>query len=190
MKVKMHVKQVNTGAVWAEEYDIKNNENPGEYARKLVEKFNNTLRPNESPRELVGVEVLEEDSDVVIKHGWEKQNAVTIMRGNRSYDAYKCSICGVTGKRYGLSAVMVRDSAFKGKVYETCSTAMAQMRKNKERMEADDPCQPCHNSLQCLVWAEDGIKAKCNHAGYFKKHYASGDKKIIGAELLQDGDER
>lgn len=135
MKIKIHVKQVNTGAVWAEEYDIKNNESPEKYARNLLEKFNNTLRPNESPRELVGVEVLEEDSDVVIKHDWEKQNAVTIMRGNRLYDAYKCNICGVTGKRYGLSAVVERDSGFKGKVYETCSTAMAQMRKNKERRE-------------------------------------------------------
>lgn len=135
MKIKMQVKSVNTGAVWGEEYDIKDNESPVRYAQKLVEGFNNTLRPNESPRELVGVEVLEEDSDLVIKHDWQKQNMITVAKGSRFYDVYKCGICGVTGKRYGLSAVVVRDSAFKGKVYETCGTAIAQMRKNKERRE-------------------------------------------------------
>ena len=51
-----------------------------------------------------------------------------------------------------------------------------------------DVCQECHNALVCLAWAKDGIKAKCEHANYFKKHYVSGKEKIIGAELL-DGDE-
>lgn len=49
---------------------------------------------------------------------------------------------------------------------------------------ADDQCQLCHNSLVCLDWAKEGLKAKCNHWGYFKKHYVNGDKKIIGAEVV------
>lgn len=53
---------------------------------------------------------------------------------------------------------------------------------------ADDQCQPCYNALQCLAWSQDGIKAKCGQWNYFKQHYASGNKKIIGAELLDEID--
>jgi hypothetical protein len=49
---------------------------------------------------------------------------------------------------------------------------------------SNDQCQPCHNALQCLVWSSEGKVAKCANADYFKKHYASGEKTIIGAELL------
>lgn len=45
-----------------------------------------------------------------------------------------------------------------------------------------DVCQECHNSLICLAWSKDGIRAKCVHADYFEKHYASGNGKIIGDE--------
>ncbi|HML33832.1 hypothetical protein [Sporomusa sphaeroides] len=46
----------------------------------------------------------------------------------------------------------------------------------------DDTCQDCHNALQCLEWARNGYKAKCDNWDYFKKNYASGFKKIIGDE--------
>lgn len=52
----------------------------------------------------------------------------------------------------------------------------------------DDQCQQCHNALQCLVWAKDGLKAKCAHWSYFEQCYASGNKKIIGAEILDEMD--
>lgn len=59
---------------------------------------------------------------------------------------------------------------------------------NKLAVNHDDTCQQCHNALQCLVWSREGIKAKCTHWNYFKQHYASGNKKIIGAEILDDGE--
>lgn len=49
-----------------------------------------------------------------------------------------------------------------------------------------DKCQECHNALVCLCWAKDGIKAKCTQADYFEKHYASGEKKIVGAEMIEE----
>lgn len=52
----------------------------------------------------------------------------------------------------------------------------------------DDQCQSCHNALQCLVWSQERTKAKCAHWNYFKEHYASGNKKIIGAEILDEID--
>lgn len=59
------------------------------------------------------------------------------------------------------------------------------MIKNKNRTitGTEDFCQICHNSLVCLDWAQEGLKAKCDHWSYFKKHYVNGDKKIIGAEI-------
>lgn len=53
-------------------------------------------------------------------------------------------------------------------------------------VDEKDPCQPCHNSLWCLAWSREWYKAKCKHWAYFKKHYASGDKKLIGAEILDE----
>ncbi len=53
---------------------------------------------------------------------------------------------------------------------------------------SDDQCQLCHNLLVCLDWDKEGLKAKCDHWGYFKKHYINGDKKIIADELLAELD--
>lgn len=76
----------------------------------------------------------------------------------------------------------------RGNVKESMRLLNDVVKKWNSRAGADsenDQCQPCHNSLQCLAWAQDGVKAKCAHWDYFKQHYASGNKKIIGAELLK-----
>lgn len=54
---------------------------------------------------------------------------------------------------------------------------------NKSKVE-DDQCQPCHNALQCLVWADEGMKAECDNWGYFEQNYVNGPKRdILAAEL-------
>lgn len=58
--------------------------------------------------------------------------------------------------------------------------------KNQTITGTEDICQVCHNSLVCLDWAKEGMKAKCDHWSYFKKNYVNGDKKIIGAEILDE----
>lgn len=48
----------------------------------------------------------------------------------------------------------------------------------------DDQCQLCHNALQCLVWAQDGLEAQCDNWGYFKHNYINGSKReILAAEM-------
>jgi transcription elongation factor Elf1 len=37
------------------------------------------------------------------EHVFEKQNLVTVVKGRKNYDTYKCTICGITVKSYGLS---------------------------------------------------------------------------------------
>lgn len=132
MKIKMAVKQLSTGSIWFEEYEIDNDKDPVVFCTDLIQKFNSALRHGESPREFIGVEITEEETCVLHNHSWEKQNLVTVFRGTQSYDAMKCERCGITGKRYGLSAIL-RDSKYKGKVYDKCETALAQLEKNKQR---------------------------------------------------------
>lgn len=131
MKIQMKVKMLNTGVVFIEDYDINNKLNPSEYAQDLIKNFNNTLKPGESPRELLCVEVLD-NTNPPTNHQWEKQNLVTIMGRNGSHDKMKCANCGITGKRYGFNPV-VTDSKYKAKVYDNCESAIVQLKRLEER---------------------------------------------------------
>lgn len=124
----------------AGKYDIADTDDPMTFATNLVAKFNKSLRINESPREVVGVKVLGE-SAVLHEHAWTKQNLVTVIRGGTNYDIMKCERCDVTGKRFGLSRSVIRDSQYRAKCYSHCETAIEQMKKNKDRAtkkEADN----------------------------------------------------
>jgi hypothetical protein len=121
MKISMKVRNKVTQMEWAEEYDIKDGSDAEQYAIDLIDNFNNTLRPNEAPRELVYVEILEDTSQSKVAHNWEKQNAYTVVGKHSVHDVYRCSACGITGKRFGLSADVVRDNQYKATKYEYCS---------------------------------------------------------------------
>lgn len=118
-KIIMKVKNVGSDTGWEEEYDCPSE--PYEWAKGLVDNFNATLRHGESMRELVGVEVLSENSKPVRDHKWGKTNLITIVRGSKVYDTMECVHCGITGKRYGVGSVL-RDSKYKAKKYEKCNT--------------------------------------------------------------------
>jgi len=42
-------------------------------------------------------------------HNFEKQNLVTVRDRTGTYDFYKCSLCGLTGKQYFMGIVTVSD---------------------------------------------------------------------------------
>jgi len=121
-KVTMTIRQIKTGAEHQETYEIKNEQDGKEYAEGLIEFFNETLRPNESARELVQVheEIMDECQTEKKEHQWEKQNLTTISRGGRMYDIYECTCCGITGKRYGLSSTVKRDGKYQAEKYAYC----------------------------------------------------------------------
>lgn len=121
MKISMKVKKVNHDYVWEEIYDIDNSKDPQEYAESLVNNFNSTLREGEAARELIGVEIVDSDSEPKLNHKWEKTNLVTLMNRNGSYDAMKCLCCGITGKRYGIGGSVLRDVQYKAKKYDYCN---------------------------------------------------------------------
>jgi len=129
MKIKMRIRIPNKNNIeFNEIYDIDNNIDPEIYCNNLINNFNSTLRFNENPRELVKVEILEQDSEVKNNHDWKKQNLFTKTRGNHIYDVMKCSRCGITAKRFGLGDI-IRDSKYKAKIYDTCEDALKQLEK-------------------------------------------------------------
>ncbi|KAK9680655.1 hypothetical protein QE152_g38917 [Popillia japonica] len=119
-KILMKTKIVDTGYVINEEYEISDDKDPREYAQGLIDSYNATLRPKESPRELLKVSVIKEQVQGKKEHSWEKQNLVTISRGGKMYDIYKCTCCGITGKQYGLSGKVTRDPRYKADKYQYC----------------------------------------------------------------------
>ena len=74
---------------WWEEYD-KPTTDAKQWAKNIIEYFNNTLHENEKPRRLIEVEVLDLRSQK--EHDWTKVNAVTVMDKYGSCDVLKC--CG------------------------------------------------------------------------------------------------
>jgi len=113
---------------WWEEYD-KPCKDARKCAKEIVEYFNRTLGPCESPRTLKAVEVLDAHSQK--DHAWEKQNAFTIKSGGRFYDVYRCKNCGITAKRFGLDVAVIIDSRFLAKVYLRCDTTQAHLAKRR-----------------------------------------------------------
>lgn len=109
---------------------------PEQWCRTCVARFNDTLRPGESARDIVAVIVTDgvREQDVAVAHVWRKTNLVTIIAGSRMYDTARCEVCGITGKRFGLSDI-TRDPAFKAAGYTTCNGAAALLaRRGKRRL--------------------------------------------------------
>ncbi len=116
VKIEIEVKDAIAGGSWKELYDCHATD-PQTWAKKLIGRFNATLRSGENPREVVNVKVL---GDSITKdHVWRKVNAVTIIRGSRNYDKVRCECCGITGKRFGVGGI-TRDSMYKAKKYIKC----------------------------------------------------------------------
>ena len=117
----------NSGGQWEEYYSCPDNATDDQILgliESMFDRFNATLRPNESPRTVVGVyeeqdkaEFPEHSWEELVKHNWEKSNLVTILQlGGGSYDTVRCAKCGATGKRYGLSdARIIIDKKFVNK---------------------------------------------------------------------------
>lgn len=104
------------GVKWFEEYD-KEVADPVEWARETLDNFNRTLGPGEHRRTLLRVEI----TAASVEHVWGKINAMTRSGRSGLHDVYKCSRCGVTGKRFTLDGGVHRDHKFKAKKYANCA---------------------------------------------------------------------
>lgn len=116
-KIVIEVKSEVSAGSWKEEYDIHDDLDPKLYALGLISRYNKTIRTFESPRTLVSVTVTGKSA----RHTWSKVNAFTICDRYGTYDRMKCKACGVTGKRFGVSSIINRDSKYLAKKYAQCS---------------------------------------------------------------------
>lgn len=130
MKFKIKIKNKNSGNEWWEEYDKNIPGNTPKEAEKwasgVLKRFNETLRPNESPRELMKIEILEPNDEK--PHEWTKRTGgMSVGFRGCVVDLMFCKKCGITGKRYGLSSRITIDSKFRKKASRQCRPAQIEM---------------------------------------------------------------
>lgn len=102
---------------------------PEQWAKETIERFNDTLKPGERARELLGVEIITAEARP-IRHNWAKQNLITQHTARHGiHDVMKCETCGITGKRFRLGADTTRDPKYRASVYAKCDTARDQLAK-------------------------------------------------------------
>lgn len=109
-----------------------------EAAQGLIDHFNSTLRRYEKARVLVSAREL--DDQTMTEHVWIKATAMTQRgRHGKAFDKMHCQRCGLTGKRYGLSADISIDAPFnRTPGYKNCARASELLKSHRERAHARD----------------------------------------------------
>lgn len=135
MKFKLKCKNIGDPdeKSWWEEYD-KPTSDPHQWAKEIVQYFNDTLRPKEKPRELLEVIVDSEENDN--HHKWNKLTSEMTVYDNREktyFDGYKCSVCGLYARKYGLNGdiQLYPPSKFKATYWQNCRKAKEKLSKRK-----------------------------------------------------------
>ena len=137
MRFDLIVKNKGGAASWKEPYDkpgITSLDAARKWANQTIANFNETLHPYESPRELVDVVNGEEKKGITSTHSWEKVSLTTQVSSRGMFDAMRCTVCGITAKRYGMTNIKI-DSAFRGDGFNSCSNAIKILAKRKAKAE-------------------------------------------------------
>ena len=122
MKFRIKVKRLDDGHEWWESYE-EDTPDPQKWAEEIVAWFNSALKPNESGRKLLCVEVVGDCKNVELL-AWEKDiKGMSVYFRGSCVDIMYCKRCGITGKKFGLSGNIKIDSKFKKKVFRKCNTA-------------------------------------------------------------------
>lgn len=98
-------KKSNTKTTWEEIHKIPEGSNPKEYIENIITSFN---KERGYDYMLVRLKRTRKGTLRVV-HNWQKVSLVTEKGG---YDKYKCSLCGATGRRYGVSNFIRPDKKF------------------------------------------------------------------------------
>jgi len=123
------------GETWVEPYDkpeLRTEDSVRLWAARTNEYFNSTLHDGEKPRTLLEVTISEAPSDV---HMWTKTNLATIQDRGQMYDTAKCSVCGITARRYRLEPVFTRDKKFSAKSFDSCAQSVVLLARRRNKKE-------------------------------------------------------
>lgn len=121
-------------SAWREEMnvaEVTNEQEAQAYSERIIQNFNDTLRPKERPRKLIRVEFGEGEASE--RHDWEKTNLVTQRDARGQFDSYKCRKCGITGKRRSFDGGVAPDPAYRAKAFQSCDTARERLRIRREQ---------------------------------------------------------
>ena len=130
MKFQIEVRDKG-GMPWIEEYN-EDVTDPEKWAHETIDRFNNSLRPGETPREVVSVKIMDQDAPIE-NHNWQKQNLVTVSYRGQLFDIMRCGRCDITGKRHGLNQPVKLDSQYQAKAFQRCDTSLALQAKRQAR---------------------------------------------------------
>lgn len=138
MKFRMIIKDEKHDESWIEDEDrpnIKTMEAAQKWAEDTIARFNETLRPFETPRTLISIEDLHDAESN--KHVWNKTNLTTIAgKYFGTYDTMECENCRITGKRHGMGDHgVVRDPEFEAVGYASCAKAKVLLERRRKMRE-------------------------------------------------------
>lgn len=128
MKFKIHIKTQSED--WWETY-TKLIDDPHEWAKEITDQFNRTLRPKEQPRELIEV-IIEDDANDELHDWFKRTDGMSVVFRGSFVDIMECRKCGITGKRFGIGAIIKIDSKYKKKVFQKCNTAKIELNNMRE----------------------------------------------------------
>lgn len=137
MRFTIRVRNDKDGREWEEQYnknEVRDQASAEKKGRQLVQYFNDTLRPHESPRTFLSATIGE--GNALLAHDWYKTNLTTIVERGRVYDTAECSRCGITAKRFGLGDPL-RDSQYRAKAFASCDTAQALLAKREAKRKGE-----------------------------------------------------
>lgn len=126
-KIEVIVKFKGGSDTWKETLNCPDDVSAESHAKVIIFNFNKSIRKGEKLRELVKVLGV---SDLPPDHDWRKTNLVTISGRNGMYDTYKCEVCGITGKRFGLGRIS-RDAKFQAEKYRFCKTKIKLVKRTR-----------------------------------------------------------
>lgn len=114
------IRNVGEETPWKESFNeagVTTQEQAEKWTRETVEWFNSTLRAGEVQREVVSVRIGEGEEP--LDHHWTKINLVTLQDHRGMFDNVRCTRCGATARRYGLTSIR-RSATFRAKKWQFC----------------------------------------------------------------------
>jgi len=112
--------EINPSHQWDEIYTEDDVTDPEARGKEMIADYNEGIpRHGGERRKFIRAEIIDLNAKST-DHDWKKMSPVTVIKGNKTYDVYQCSKCGITGKRYGLNTTVKRDPKFKAPKYEKC----------------------------------------------------------------------
>jgi hypothetical protein len=120
MHIRITLKTVTHEGGWDVIVEAPDNSSPLMVGAEYVLNHNEVLPNREDPIELVTAKAEGER-----KHSWDTKERNKV-NGSELFDVMRCGVCGVSGRRYGLSDNSIRiDPKYRHTLFKSCDTSLA-----------------------------------------------------------------